>query len=107
MLSSRLMKGVFQRGTAGGVERGVERGVLPGEVNRLMLVGEMTSDMAPLTGLMLEYVNSCCRREKSEMFRYNYCTVYIMKVNQRDYGRMKEICIPGLVGGQRWLGEGG
>ena len=53
MFSSRLMKGVFQRGTAGGVERGVERGVLPGDVNRLMLVGEITPDMA-LTGLMLE-----------------------------------------------------
>lgn len=53
MFSSREMKGVFHLGTAGGVERGVVRGVLPGEVNRLMLVGEMTPDMA-LTGDMLE-----------------------------------------------------
>lgn len=51
------MKGVFQRGT-GGVERGVVRGVVPGDVKRLMLVGDMTPDMA-LTGLMLEYVKSC------------------------------------------------
>lgn len=46
------MKGVFHRGT-GGVDRGVVRGVVPGDVNKLILVGEITPDIA-LTGLILE-----------------------------------------------------